>query len=120
MKDTIPLTIDGIAYVLDITAAKNLGVLVENYPLNPGDVYTDPKNDHNPVLLVKVLYKYPDTGNDFKAFQLLGLGAGPNSGHFFEELHTKAEIKDYLRMQNLRFARNIEPVIRAEVNYKTR
>jgi hypothetical protein len=91
------VTLDGKEYYVDVDKAKSLGVLEEvvNVKAQVGGVYKDPKNDTNPFVLVKVLWSAKETD---KAFQLLGMceGAAPNSGSFYETLHTLKECEDYL------------------------
>jgi hypothetical protein len=96
------VTLDGKEYYVDVVKAKSLGVLEEvvNVKAQVGGVYKDPRNDTNPFVLVKVLWSAKETD---KAFQLLGMceGAAPNSGPFYDTLHTLKECEDHLKKRGM-------------------
>lgn len=98
------IEINGRKYRIDLDKALSTGALKEipAYPLNAGDVYTsrDKGYTYNPVLLVKVTYN----GDNW---QLLGIGASPNSGTFYNQVHTIEEIEAHLTNHNLIFIKNI-------------
>ena len=102
MKNKIE--INGKKYRIDLDKALSTGSLEEipAYPLSAGDVYTskDKGRTYNPVLLVRVTY----SGDNW---QLLGIGASPNSGTFYDQVHTLEEIEAHLINNNLVFAKNI-------------
>lgn len=81
------------------------------YPLIHGDVYVDPILNCNSFLLVEVIYKAVYK-IDEKRFQLVGLhGTSVNSGKFFNELHTREEIRDYLIVDKMVFSKNVSQEI---------
>lgn len=64
----------------------------------------------NPLLVVKVTYGTgPDDEN--AQYQLLGMGCGVNSNHFYITTHTKKECVAYLVENNMKFYRNIDLMV---------
>ena len=99
--------IAGTKYLLDIDKAKKDGYLtkIPNYPLNAGDVYVTTKPGRcNPLLLVQVTYSADQ-------YQLLGMGASPNSNEFYRGTHSKDEVREYLIKLNMKFAKNVNDAI---------
>lgn len=79
---------------------------IPRHPLNPGDVYVDPKRRTNPLLLVKILHTHSNTD---KAYQLLGIfGVDVNSNKEYQNFFTKDEAKAFLVEREMVFARNIK------------
>jgi hypothetical protein len=113
------IDIGGVGYELAVERAKQLACLVEIpvYPLVAGDVYgvNDPQLSCNPFLLVEATYvSYGE--NPGRVYQLCGMGVRPNSGTFFQSLHTKEEIEQFLRENGMKYLRNINHDIRSLVN----
>jgi hypothetical protein len=75
---------------------------VPNYPLRPGDVYKHPHGNINPFILVEAVYHQP------ASYCLLSMGLSPNSGSFFETLHTKEEISKCLADRKMYYSHNID------------
>jgi hypothetical protein len=101
---TTKVTIDGINYNLDVSQAVKLNLLTPAHYFNKGDVFKDPTEDRNPLLLVQVKYEQD-------CWQLLGMGAGPNSNEFYLNTHTIKEIEDHLAENVMVFSHNINTKI---------
>lgn len=103
------INIKGTNYILNVEQAKRGGYLsaIPDYPLRGGDVYVDPTGNINPFLLVGVTYEPMFADKNAAKFQLLGLGGSTNNGDFYDTVHNREEIAEYLATNKMVFTRNI-------------
>lgn len=107
------IKIENVEYELDIERAKLNGSLkraaIKARDIRAGDVYNHP--NVNSFLVIQATF----SGDN--CYQILGLGASPNSNIFFHELHTKEQIADYLNSKEMVFSKNINKDICALVGF---
>lgn len=115
------IKIENVEYILDVNEALRAGAIkkLPKYPFIPGDVYVQMNGDCNPFLLIEVIYdnnRYKNPSIDEARWQLFGLGCTVNSGEFFEKLHTRLEIEEYLVKNRMVFCKNINKLVDELVN----
>jgi hypothetical protein len=107
------INLDGKDYELNTEKAIADGYLKLIDPpiltIKPGDVFGN--GLVNNLLVVRAIYSEDDN----RAFQILGIGVSPNSNFFYQFLHSKQEIIDYLNEKKMKFIRNITKEIEALV-----
>ncbi len=101
------ITIDGKNYTLNEAAALAEGLLIEDYPLQPGDVYVSSTDNCNNLLLVMAIYPTGIPIRNSRVYNLIGMGLAPNSNAFYQSLHTLDEIEKHLTENNMHFSRCI-------------
>lgn len=100
--------IEGEKYALDMKKAMDAGHLKRYKEIEfvVGGIYEDVSHEHSPVRIVQAVWCSHAEESDLRdkeVYALLGMNnfANPYSNSFFESLHTKDEILEYLRTNDL-------------------